>query len=194
MAISMGNQLLGLLAVSDTIRPNIKSTLSKLSDCGIEHTVMLTGDNQQAAENIAHQIGLDQVHAELMPEDKVDAVKTLAAHYQEIGMVGDGVNDAPALAAATVGIALGGAGTDVALETADVVLMADDLSKLPFSIGMGRATRSIIVQNLVIALGVIAFLMFAAISGLAGLGITVIIHESSTLLVALNALRLLRYS
>ena len=194
MALSMGDQLLGLLAVSDTIRPNIKTTISKLSDFGIEHTVMLTGDNQQAAENIARQVGLDQVHAELMPEDKVDAVKTLAANYHEIGMVGDGVNDAPALAAATVGIALGGASTDVALETADVVLMADDLSKLPFSIGMGRATRSIIVQNLVIALGVIVFLMFAAISGLAGLGITVLIHESSTLLVALNALRLLRYS
>ena len=155
---------------------------------------MLTGDNQQAAENIANQVGVDEVRAELMPEDKVSAVKALVDIYQETGMVGDGVNDAPALAQATVGIALGGASTDVALETADVVLMADDLTKLPFSIGLGRATRSLILQNLVIALGVIAFLMFAALFGLAGLGITVMIHEGSTLLVALNALRLLRYT
>ena len=194
IAVSMGNQLLGLFAVSDTIRPKIKTTISKLSDLGIAHTVMLTGDNQRAAEHIANQVGLDEVRAELMPEDKVSAVQTLVDIYHETGMVGDGVNDAPALAQATVGIALGGASTDVALETADVVLMADDLTKLPFSIGLGRATRRLILQNLVIALGVIAFLMVAALFGLAGLGITVIIHEGSTLLVALNALRLLRYT
>lgn len=194
IAIRMGNQLLGLFAVSDTIRPLIKTTMGKLSDLGIAHTVMLTGDNQQAAEHIAKQVGVDEVRAELMPEDKVSAVQALVDIYQEAGMVGDGVNDAPALAQATVGIALGGASTDVALETADVVLMADDLTKLPFSIGLGRATRSLILQNLVIALGVIAFLMFAALFGLAGLGITVMIHEGSTLLVALNALRLLRYT
>ena len=194
MAISLGDQLLGLLAVSDTIRPNIDTTIGKLSDLGIAHTVMLTGDNQQAAQHIANQVGVDEVRAELMPGDKVAAVKDLVDIYQETGMVGDGVNDAPALAQATVGIALGGASTDVALETADVVLMADDLSKLPFSIGLGRATRSLILQNLVIALGVTAFLMVAALSGLAGLGVAVIIHEGSTLLVALNALRLLKYT
>ena len=194
MAISLGDRLLGLLAVSDTIRPNIETTIGKLSDLGIAHTVMLTGDNQQAAQHIANQVGVDEVRAELMPGDKVAAVQDLVNIYQETGMVGDGVNDAPALAQATVGIALGGASTDVALETADVVLMADDLSKLPFSIGLGRATRSLILQNLVIALGVTAFLMVAALSGLAGLGVAVIIHEGSTLLVALNALRLLRYT
>jgi len=194
MAVRMGDQLLGLLAVSDTIRPDIKTTLDKLSDLGIEHTVMLTGDNQQAATHIANQVGMDEVRAELMPEDKVTAVQSLVDLYQETGMVGDGVNDAPALAQSTVGIALGGASTDVALETADVVLMADDLTKLPFSVGLGRATRRLILQNLVIALGVIAFLMIGALFGMVGLGITVIIHEGSTLLVALNALRLLRYN
>jgi Cd2+/Zn2+-exporting ATPase len=194
MAVSMGTNLLGLLAVSDTIRPNIKTTINKLSDLGIYHTVMLTGDNQQAAAYIAQQVGVDVVRAELMPEEKVAAIQDLIELYQETGMVGDGVNDAPALAQATVGIALGGASTDVALETADVVLMADDLSRLPFSVGLGRATRSLILQNLAISLGVITLLMIAALFGIAGLGVTVVIHEGSTLVVALNALRLLKYS
>jgi Cd2+/Zn2+-exporting ATPase len=194
MAVSLGNDLLGLLAVSDTIRPNIKTTINQLSNLGIDHTVMLTGDNRQAAAHIAEQVGIDEIRAELLPEDKVTAVQELVGLYQETGMVGDGVNDAPALAQATVGIALGGASTDVALETADVVLMADDLSKLPFSVGLGRATRSLIVQNLAIALGVIFLLMIAALFGLAGLGTTVVIHEGSTLIVALNALRLLKYT
>ena len=194
LAVSLGDKILGLLAVSDTIRPDIKATLSELSDLGITHKVMLTGDNQQAADQIAMLAGFDEVRADLMPEDKVAAIKSLVARYQETAMVGDGVNDAPALAQATVGIALGGAGTDIALETADVVLMADDLAKLPFSVGLGRATRSLILQNLVIALAVIVILMITALFGLTSLGITVIIHEGSTLLVALNALRLLRYT
>jgi len=193
MAVSRGEELLGLLAVADTVRPDIKSTIEELQDLGIQHTVMLTGDNQQVASHIADQVGVDEVRAELMPEDKVTAIQSLVSLYQETGMVGDGVNDAPALANATVGIALGGASTDVALETADVVLMADELVKLPFAVGLGRATRSLIIQNLVIALGVITFLMIAALSGWAGLGITIVIHEGSTIAVALNALRLLRY-
>ena len=194
MAVSLGNEVLGILAVSDTIRPNIETTIKQLSELGIDHMVMLTGDNPQAATHIAEQVGVGEIRAGLLPEDKVAAVQELVGIYHETAMVGDGVNDAPALAQATVGIALGGASTDVALETADVVLMADDLTKLPFSIGLGRATRSLIVQNLVIALGVIFLLMIAALFGLAGLGITVVIHESSTLIVALNALRLLRYT
>jgi Cd2+/Zn2+-exporting ATPase len=193
MALTLEDKLLGVLAVSDTLRPNLETTLKKLSDLGIEHTVMLTGDNQQAASHIGAQVGIREVRAELLPEDKVMAVQDLATLYQDIAMVGDGVNDAPALAQATVGIALGGASTDVALETADVVLMADDLTQLPFSIGLGRKTRGLIIQNLVIAMGVIFLLMITALFGLTGLGVTVAIHEGSTLIVALNALRLLRY-
>ena len=128
-----------------------------------------------------------------MPEDKVTAVDALVARYQATGMVGDGVNDAPALAKATVGIALGGASTDVALETADVVLMADEIAKVPYVVSLGRATLSLIKQNLAISLGVIFFLMASALFGWAGLGLAVIIHEGSTIVVALNAMRLLKF-
>jgi Cd2+/Zn2+-exporting ATPase len=193
LAVARGKKLLGLLAVADTIRPEISSTITELGYQGIKHTVMLTGDNKQTASNIADQVGIDEVHAELLPEDKVTAIQSLVSHFEEAGMVGDGVNDAPALANATVGIAMGGAGTDVALETADVVLMSDELEKLPFAVGLGRATRKLISQNLAIALAVIAFLMVIALSGWAGLGFTVLIHEGSTVAVALNALRLLRH-
>jgi Cd2+/Zn2+-exporting ATPase len=194
MTISKGEKILGLIAVADTIRPDVTATINKLHALGIHQTVMLTGDNHQVAAHIASQVGVDEFQAQLMPEDKVIAIQSLVEQYQAAGMVGDGVNDAPALANATVGIALGGASTDVALETADVALMADELSKLPFAVGLGRATRVLILQNLAIALGVIIFLMVSAISGLASLGITVIIHEGSTIAVALNALRLLRYT
>ncbi len=193
LAVYREEELLGLLAVADTIRLDIRSTIKELHSIGIQHTVMLTGDNQQAASHIADQVGVDEVRAELMPEEKVNAIQSLVFQFEETGMVGDGVNDAPALANATVGIALGGASTDVALETADVVLMADELAKLPFAVGLGRATRRLILQNLAIALGVITFLMVAALAGWAGFGTTVLIHEGSTIAVALNALRLLNY-
>lgn len=191
--VSKGGETLGLLAVADTIRPDTKNTISELHSQGIRKMVMLTGDNPQVAAHIARQIGMDEFRAQLMPEDKVTAVRSLVAQYQDVGMVGDGVNDAPALANATVGIALGGASTDVALETADVALMGDDLTKLPFAVALGRATRNLILQNLVIAMGVIFTLILSALFGWAGLGITVLIHEGSTIVVALNSLRLLKF-
>ncbi len=183
----------GIIAVADTVRPRVQEVMSELNAVGIARTIMLTGDNARVAESIAKQVGVTTVRADLMPGDKLDAIRELTAEYGAVAMVGDGVNDAPALANATVGIAMGGAGTDVALETADVALMGDDLSKLPFAVGLGRATRRIIIQNLAISLGVIAFLIVSSLTGFVGLGIAIIFHEGSTLVVVANALRLLGY-
>ena len=193
MAVAQGSQLLGVIAMADTLRPDAAPTMQALRTVGVKETVMLTGDNARVAGAIAKQVGLTDVRADLLPEDKVTTIRALNDKYGYTAMVGDGVNDAPALANATVGIAMGGAGTDVALETADVALMGDDLSKLPFAVGLGRATRTIIVQNLYISLGVIAFLIVASLAGWASIGIAIIFHEGSTIVVVLNALRLLAY-
>jgi Cd2+/Zn2+-exporting ATPase len=152
---------------------------------------MLTGDNTSVAGAVAAKVGLDEFHAELLPEKKLMVLRDLQKQHGAIAMVGDGVNDAPALAAATVGIAMGGAGTAVALETADVALMGDDLTKLSFAVGLSRASQRIIKQNLGIALGVIGLLVVTAFAGIIPLGVAVVFHEGSTVAVALNALRLL---
>ena len=184
---------IGLIALSDTLRKEAASTMSALKKIGVEHTIMLTGDNARSASAIAAEVGLTEFRADLMPEDKLTIIRELVKQYGQVAMIGDGVNDAPALANATVGIAMGGAGTDVALETADVALMGDDLSKLPFAVGLGRATRNIIMQNLFISLGVIALLIVTSLTGIVSIGIAVIFHEGSTLVVVANALRLLGY-
>jgi Cd2+/Zn2+-exporting ATPase len=193
MLVAIGTRVSGALAVADTLRPDVPETMMVLKKIGISKTIMLTGDNPRVAAAIAHQAGINDFLAGLMPEDKVTAIRNLVQTHGKVAMVGDGVNDAPALANATVGIAMGGAGTDVALETADVALMGDDLSKLPFAVGLGRASRTIIIQNLVISLGVIALLVVASLTGWIGIGIAVVFHEGSTLAVVLNALRLLGY-
>jgi Cd2+/Zn2+-exporting ATPase len=193
MLISLGTALTGLLALADTLRPEAAQTMSALRQIGLSKTIMLTGDNERVAAEIAQQAGLSDYRANLMPEDKLTAVRNLLQEHGAVAMVGDGVNDAPALANATVGIAMGGAGTDVALETADVALMGDDLAKLPFAVGLGRATRTIITQNLIIAMGVIVLLAAASLTGLASIGVAILFHEGSTILVVLNALRLLGY-
>ncbi|MEJ2304929.1 MAG: cation-translocating P-type ATPase [Anaerolineales bacterium] len=191
--VSTGETIVGLIAVADVLRQDVTKNIAALKRMGVDQLVMLTGDNPRTAGYIAQQAGLSEYLAGLMPEDKVSAVKDLVRQHGYIAMVGDGVNDAPALANATVGIAMGGAATDAALEAADVALMADDLSKLSFAVGLGRATGAIIRQNLFISMGVILGLIVLTLAGLTGIGLAVFFHEGSTLLVALNALRLLRY-
>ncbi len=184
---------LGVIAIADAVREGAEQVLSNLRRLGVQQAIMLTGDQPRAAEQIARQVGIQDVRAGLLPEDKLAAVRSLVSQYGNVAMVGDGVNDAPALALATVGIAMGSSGTDVALETADVALIGDDLNRLPFAIRIGRATRKIILQNLAIALGVIALLTLSSVLGWVSIGVAVILHESSTVAVALNSLRLLGY-
>lgn len=193
MLVARDGAVLGIVALADTPRLEARDALGRLKSLGVRQTIMLTGDNERVAAAIAEQVGLSDYRANLLPGDKVTAIRQLNADYGAVAMVGDGVNDAPALANATVGIAMGGAGTDVALETADVALMGDDLSKLPFAVGLSRAARGIIQQNLFIALGVIGLLIVSTVTGFVGLGVAILFHEGSTLLVVGNALRLLGY-
>lgn len=183
---------LGLIAVADTVRPAARRVVEELRRQGITHLVMLTGDNARVANAVAAEIGISEWRAGLLPEEKVAAVRELVATRGPVAMVGDGVNDAPALAAATVGVTMGGAATDVALETADVVLMADDLTKLPRALELSRRCRRVILQNLGFAGLVILGLVTSTLIGWMTLPVGVVGHEGSTLLVVLNGLRLLR--
>jgi len=191
MVVQRDGRDLGAIGLLDTPRETAIVALKRLHDIGIKRMIMISGDHQRAAEAIAREVGIDEAWGDLMPEDKVEAIKKLRAETK-VAMVGDGVNDAPAMATATVGVAMGAAGSDVALETADVALMADDLSHLPFAVGLSRTTRSVIRQNVFVSLGIVAFLVPATILGL-GIGPAVAVHEGSTLLVVFNALRLLAY-
>jgi Cd2+/Zn2+-exporting ATPase len=190
MIVVSDGQVVGVLALADTPRSNAVVTLLALKAMGVRKTMLLTGDNARVGKQVADELGLDDVRSELMPEDKLAVIRDLAAG-DVVAMVGDGVNDAPALTSASVGIAIGGAGTDVALETADVALMGDDLAKLPFAIGLGRATRAIVLQNIAISMAVILLLMASSAFGIIGIGIAILFHEGSTLIVVANSLRLL---
>ena len=191
MLVQRGGRFLGVVGLMDTPRESAKEVIRQLHALGIEKTIMISGDAQAVASSVGRAVGIDEARGDLLPDDKVEAIKQLR-QSGEVAMVGDGVNDAPALANATVGIAMGAAGSDVALETADVALMADDLSKLPFAVGLSRKTRGIIRQNLWMSLGMVAFLVPATLFGL-GIGPAVALHEGSTLVVVFNALRLLAY-
>ena len=191
MIVRLGSRDLGAIGLSDTPRAGAREALQRLRELGISRMIMISGDHQRVAQAVASEVGLDEAWGDLMPEDKVEAIRKLR-EQDKVAMVGDGVNDAPAMANATVGIAMGAAGSDVALETADVALMADDLRHLPFAVDLSRHTRGIIRQNVFVSLGIVAFLVPAAILGL-GIGPAVALHEGSTLLVVVNALRLLAY-
>ncbi|CAH0999210.1 putative cadmium-transporting ATPase [Neolewinella maritima] len=193
MIVHRGDRYLGVISVMDVARASAKPTLAALRKLGINRMIMLTGDNQRVADAVAREIGITDPLGSLLPEDKVASIKQLREKEGRVAMIGDGVNDAPAMASSTVGIAMGAAGSDVALETADVALMADRLDNLPFAIGLSRQARRIIQQNLWISLGVVAILVPLTILGIASLGPAVIAHEGSTMVVVLNALRLLAY-
>ncbi|MCI0710588.1 MAG: HAD-IC family P-type ATPase, partial [Chloroflexi bacterium] len=189
-----GREWLGLFAVADTPRAEAIDLVRHLKSTGIKHIAMLTGDNQRVADTLGEQVGFTDVYAELLPEDKVNVVNSLK-QYGRVAMVGDGVNDAPALATADIGIAMGAAGTDVALETADLVLMSSDLSRIPFAIGLSRKARRVMIQNIIFSLSVIIILTIAALLPMIDvpLPLGVVGHEGSTLIVVTNGLRLLRY-
>jgi Cd2+/Zn2+-exporting ATPase len=189
--IASQNKLNGIIAIQDILRSKAKETINALKKMNIT-VAMLTGDTYSTAKALAEKAGVDVVYAGLYPEQKVEVIKKLASRYGKVAMVGDGVNDAPALAASSVGIAMGAAGTDVALETANVVLMADDLSKVPYAISLGRRTNKVVKQNLSLAIGVVILLTVGTFIGNVNLPAGVIGHEGSTLLVILSGLRLLR--
>ncbi|MGB7980202.1 MAG: heavy metal translocating P-type ATPase, partial [Candidatus Nanopelagicales bacterium] len=193
MIVKHDTRFLGTLGLMDTPRPTARAAVADLQQVGIRRAIMLSGDHQLVAESIARDVGLTEAWGDLMPEDKVAAIERLRQEEGKVAMIGDGVNDAPALAHATVGIAMGAAGSDVALETADIALMGDDLATLPVVIGLSRKASRIIRQNLYLSLGMVAFLIPATIVGFVGIGPAVVFHEGSTLVVVANALRLLGY-
>jgi len=190
MIVARGAEILGVIGIADTVRPDAKAALIELRALGITRTVLLSGDHLRAAQAVAAEVGISEPRAPLMPEGKVEVLRELGQEGG-VAMVGDGVNDAPALAAATVGVAMGGAGSDVAMETADVVLMADDLRKLPFTFRLARHARGVIRQNMVVALGVSGVLVVAALAGWTSISEAVVLHEGSTVVVVLNGLRIL---
>lgn len=192
MVIGTDSSILGFIAVADEVRESSKAVVQKLHDMGIRHTIMLTGDNKGTATAIGGHVGVSEIQAELMPAQKLEFIKKLRADHGKIAMIGDGVNDAPALAAATVGIAMGGAGTDTALETADVALMGDDLSKLPFTIKLSRKALMIIKVNITFALIIKFGALLLVIPGWLTLWIAIAADMGATLVVALNGMRLMR--
>lgn len=192
MFIACEGKVLGIIAAADTVRETSQDAVAALTGLGGISTVMLTGDNLVTARAVSSSLGIDNVEAELLPEDKVDRIRNLVARYGRVAMVGDGINDAPALAAASVGVAMGGAGAHAALETADVALMADDLSMLPYGIMLSRRALRVIKQNIAFSVIVVLALVGFTLAGMLNLTGGILGHEGSALLVIANGMRLLR--
>ena len=192
MVVGTDKEILAIIAVADEVHESSKEVIQKLHQLGIKNTIMLTGDNKGTANAIGSHVGVKEVQAELMPQDKLDYIKQLKSEYNNVAMIGDGVNDAPALAASTVGIAMGGAGTDTALETADVALMGDDLRKLPFTVKLSRKALNTIKANITFAIAIKFIALLLVIPGWLTLWIAILSDMGATLLVALNSLRLMR--
>ncbi len=190
--LSVADRLMGVIAARDEVRPEAVETLASLKSLGVTGLIMLTGDNERVAKIISEQVGTDEYMAGLLPEDKAQAIEGIKSRYGQVAMVGDGVNDAPAMVSSDLGIAMGAAGTDVAIETGDIVLMSDDLLKIPYAIGLSRRTVRVMKENLVISLTIIAFLVPLALMGWIGLVPGLLINEVGGLLVIINALRLLK--
>jgi Cd2+/Zn2+-exporting ATPase len=191
--VGTDSELVGIVAIADEVRPAAKQAVTRLHDLGVERVVMLTGDNEGTARAIAAQVGVDEYRAELLPDEKVDAVEALQAEYGEVAMVGDGINDAPALATADVGIAMGAAGTDTALETADIALMGDDIGKLPYLYALSHTANGVIRQNIWTSLGVKALLALGVPLGLVSVALAVVVGDMGMSLgVTGNAMRLSR--
>lgn len=193
VGLSSETQFLGIIALIDKPKPTAAAMLEDLRTLGIAKLVMLTGDQQAVANTVGKELGIKEVLGDLYPEDKVRAIQELSGRYGKTAMIGDGVNDAPAMASSTVSIAMGAAGSDVALEAAEIALLSDNIGQLPFAVGLSRKAKKIIKQNLCISLGSIALLIPMAICNITGIGVTILLHEGTTILVIVNALRLLSY-
>ncbi|PYF97882.1 Cd2+/Zn2+-exporting ATPase [Georgenia satyanarayanai] len=192
MVVTLDGDVVGVVAVADRVRAEAREMVVRLHDAGITRVVMLTGDNRRVAEAVAVDVGVDEVRAELLPEDKVAAVMELQADGRVVAMVGDGVNDAPALATAEIGIAMGAAGTGVAIETADIALMNDDLLRVPLALSLARRTVSVMRLNISIALATVGVLLAGVLAGGVTMAVGMLVHQASVLAVILNAMRLLR--
>ena len=190
--VSLQGKVIGAFGIADPIRETSAAMIRRLKEVGMKKIVMLTGDDRLTAENIARQAGIEDVRSELLPEDKLVVIRELQQERHVVAMVGDGINDAPALAAADIGIAMGAAGTDIAIETADIALMSDDLMKLPEAIRLSKATLNNIHQNVLIALATVSILLLGVLFGRVNMAGGMLIHEASVLIVILNGMRLLR--
>jgi Cd2+/Zn2+-exporting ATPase len=192
MIVAVDSAVIGVVAVADQIRRDAPEMVRRLHDAGVEKVVMLTGDTRLVAEAVGKATDIDEIHAGLLPEDKLDAVSELQRQGHTVAMVGDGVNDAPALATADIGVAMGAAGSAVAVETADIALMGDNLLKLPESIGLAKRTVAVMQQNIAIALFTVVVLLAGVFFGGVTMSIGMLVHEGSVLIVIINAMRLLR--